>query len=186
MLHYIRKTRRENCSWTFWIWFCFPLPSTPSSEQPLCRRSYSNWPLYSSLNTLISCSIRLLVRTRMEIHPFTVAFSFWRKTQASVETDGKTSLKWIRLSPHHHRMLRMAWFAPMAPLTPRIPTEQQDHPLALMPGLSTSHRCWHMAEAPAVKTCHTGRAASILLSLTDISSFAPDSHGAADGGIHRF
>lgn len=72
----------------------------------------------------------------------------------------------------------------MTSLTPRTPTGQ-DHPLALVLGLSASHRCRHMAEAPAVKTCHIGRGASILLLLTDMSSFAPDSHGAADGGTHR-
>jgi len=58
----------------------------------------------------------------------------------------------------------------------------QDHPLALMPGLSANHQCWQAAQAPAVETCHLGCAASILLSLTDVPSFAPDSHGAADGG----
>lgn len=121
----------------------------------------------------------------MEIHPFAVAFSFWRKTEASVEIDGKIYLKWKRLAPRHHRMLRMAWFAPMPSLAHRIPSGPQNHPFALLPGLGASHRCWHIAEAPAVKTCHTGWAASILLSLTDISGFAPDSHGAADGGIHR-
>lgn len=102
-----------------------------------------------------------------------------------MEIEGKIYLKWKRLAPRHHRMLRMAWFAPMPSLAHRIPSGPQNHPFALLPGLSASHQCWHIAEAPAVKTCHTGWAASILLSLTDISGFAPDSHGAADGGIHR-
>lgn len=186
MLYNIRKSLQWRLFLNVLLLTLFPLPSRLSPQYPSCRRSYSNWLCDSSLSTVISCSIRLVVRTRMEIHPFPIAFIIWREPRASLEADGRlvgeNYLKWKRLAPHHHWMLRVGWFAPMAFLASRSPLGVQDHPLALLPGLSASHRCWQAAQAPAVETCHLGCAASILLSLRDMSSFAPDSHAAVDGG----
>lgn len=80
----------------------------------------------------------------------------------------------------------MSQFAPMAFLASRSPLGAWDHPLALLPEFSASHRCWQAEWASAVGTCHPGCAASFLLSLREASSFAPESRGAADGGDALF
>lgn len=73
----------------------------------------------------------------------------------------------------------------MPSLPPRIPSQDSKIILLLYCRGSAPATSVGTRQSPAAKTCHVGWAASILLSLTDVPSFAPDSHGAADAGIHR-
>lgn len=182
MLYDIRKSLQWRLLLNIFLLTLFPLPSMLSPEYPLSRKSYSNWLCYSSLSTVISCSISLVVRTRMEIHPFTAAFVFWWEPCASLEADGRNLFEVEKAGS------TPPWDAQGGLIcTHALPSLQKPF-RGTRPSTCTTVRAQRQVPVLASGTGTCCRdlppwcAASVLLSLTNLSSFAPDSHSAADGG----